>query len=181
MISELRKSKFNGSNFLSELKFGVWGHTGSKSLRFTNHTDKSDSTANHFNYGAYLIADKLLFAEKSDSTQGLFCFVDLGYAPGDYNIFNYYAGGGLSYVGLFPKRDQDIFSLGIATPFFSKGIVKVDRYSSTEKAVELNNNFVTKYVNFQPGVQYLGNIAGNNTNEKFVFMIRIASHKGSFY
>ena len=181
MISELSKNKFNGSNFLSEFKLGVWGHTGSKSMHFKNYTNKTDSTTNHFNFGAYLIADKLIYAEKSDSTQGLFGFVDLGYAPGDYNIFNFYAGGGLSYVGLLPKRDQDILSIGLATPFFSNGIVKVDRYTTTEKAIEFNYNFVTKYINFQPAIQYLGNIAGNSSNEKFVFMIRIASHKGVFY
>jgi carbohydrate-selective porin OprB len=181
MISEISRSSFNNDLLLSEYKFGVWGHTGSKSMHFKNYTNKTDTTTNHFNFGAYFIADKLLKAEANDSSQGLYAFIDLGWAPGDYNIFNYYAGGGLSYTGLFPKRNADVISLALATPFYSKGIVKVDNYSLTEKALELNYNFVSTYFNFQPCIQYLSNIGGTHGLEKFAFMLRIASHKGVFY
>jgi porin len=181
MISEISRSSFKNDLLLSEYKFGVWGHTGSKSMHFKNYTNKTDTTTNHFNFGAYFIADKLLKAEANDSSQGLYAFIDLGWAPGDYNIFNYYAGGGLSYTGLFPKRNADVISLALATPFYSNGIVKVDKYSLTEKAVELNYNIVSNYINFQPCIQYLANIGGSHGLEKFAFMLRIASHKGVFY
>lgn len=181
MISEISRSSFKNDLLLYEYKFGVWGHTGSKSMHFKNYTNKTDTTTNHFNFGAYFIADKLLKAEVNDSSQGLYAFIDLGWAPGDYNIFNYYAGGGLSYTGLFPKRNADVISLALATPFYSNGIVKVDKYSLTEKAVELNYNIVSNYINFQPCIQYLANIGGSHGLEKFAFMLRIASHKGVFY
>ncbi len=181
MISEISRSNFKNGILLSECKFGVWGHTGSKSMHFRNYTNKADTISNHFNFGAYFIADKLIKAEVNDSSQGLYAFIDLGWAPGDYNIFNYYAGGGLSYTGLFPKRNADVISLALATPFYSNGIVKVDQFSLTEKALELNYNFVSNYFNFQPCIQYLANIGGAKGIEKVVFMLRIASHKGIFY
>jgi carbohydrate-selective porin OprB len=181
MISEISRSSFKNEVLLSEVKLGFWGHTGSKSMHFKNYTSKTDTVSNHFNFGAYLIADKLIKAESADSTQGLYAFLDAGWAPGDYNIFNYYVGGGLSYTGLFPARSRDILSLGLANPFFSKGIVKVDRYTPTEKAIELNYNIVGEYINIQPCIQYLGDIAGESGKNKFAFMVRIASHRGVFY
>lgn len=182
MITEFERVKIKSDFLMSDYKLGFWGHTGSKSLKFTNFTDTLD-TKGHFNYGAYFIGDKFLRPEKGDSSQGLYAFVDLGWAPNDYNIFNYYAGGGFSYTGLFPKRDADILALGIANPFFSKGLQRTKGFTQTEKAIELNYNFVTKKVNIQPCVQYIMNIAGDPTNNPncYAFMVRVTSHQGLFY
>lgn len=182
MIAEINKNKIVSDYLFSDYKLGFWGHTGSKSMKFHNVTDTLD-TKSHFNFGAYFIADKFLRPEKSDSSQGLYAFVDLGWAPGDYNIFNYYAGGGFSYTGLLPKRNSDILSLALATPFFSKGIVNRDGFNITEKALEMNYNIVTNNFNFQPCVQYMMNIAGgkDHNSNQVAFMLRITSHQGLFY
>ncbi len=181
-IGELERVKIASDFLMSDVKLGFWGHSGSKSMKFQNVTDTTDHQS-HINYGAYLIADKFLRPEKSDSSQGLYAFVDLGWAPGDYNIFNFYAGGGLSYTGLLPKRTADIVSLGIANPFFSKGLQRTKGYTQTEKAIEFNYNFVTNKVNIQPCVQYIMNIAGDPVNNPncYAFMLRITSHQGLFY
>ena len=179
MIAEVNRARVEADYLFSDYKFGVWGHTGSKSLKFTNYTDTLN-TNGHFNYGAYFIADKFLRPEKGDSSQGLYAFIDLGWAPNDYNIFNYYAGGGFSYTGLFPNRPADILSLAIANPFFSKGLMKRGDYKFQEKAIELNYNIVTNKINIQPCIQYLGNIAGTSENQ-VAFMLRIVSHQGVFY
>jgi carbohydrate-selective porin OprB len=179
-ISEISRTNLKNDVLFSDYKLGFWSHTGSKSLKFPNRTDLSDTKDNHFNYGAYLIADKLLYAEKSDSAQGLQAFIDLGWTPGDYNFFNYYAGGGFSYTGLLPKRGNDIVSLAIANPFISKGL-QDSGLSTTEKAIEFNYNFVTEHVNIQPCVQYLVNIGGLQNDNKAVFMIRFTTHNGVFY
>lgn len=179
-INEISRGNYVDDILKSDVKLGVWMHSGSKSLRFTNY-NKSDSTKNHVNFGAYFIMDKLLFSEKKDSSQGLYSFVDLGFSPGDYNIFNYYTGIGFSYKGLFPKRDNDILSVGFASPFFSKGLVDKKGYYINESNIELNYNFVNENFNIQPCVQFVNDIAGNRGNNSIVFMIRFYSRKGVLY
>lgn len=180
MIAEVNKFKEGDGILLSDYKLGVWAHTGSKSIKFNNQVDLTD-TKDYINYGAYFIADKFLYHEKGDSAQGLYGFVDLGWSPNNYNFFNYYAGGGVSYVGLFPKRSNDIISLGLASPFVNKGLVDAGLYN--ERAIELNYNFVTENVNIQPCLQYMTNIAGSNATNanQLAIMIRVTSHRGVFY
>jgi porin len=181
LITEVNKHK-EGDGFLaSDLKLGAWMHSGSsKSMKFNNLVDTLD-TKNYVNYGAYLIADKFLWHEKGDSTstQGLYGFADLGWAPNNYNFFNYYIGAGLSYTGLFPRRQDDILSLGYAGPMLNDKIRKAGNLNN-EGAIELNYNYVTEHFNFQPCVQYLLNVAGSNTSNT-AFMIRVTSHNGVFY
>jgi carbohydrate-selective porin OprB len=184
-IAEINRVKYNDYSLLSDYKVGAWMHTGGDSMHFeVQYQNTIDSAltvfSNHMNYGAYFIADKMLTVENGDSTQGLFGFVDLGWAPGNHNFFNFYAGGGLSYTGLFPKRDADILSLGIANPFVSKNLTN-NGYAKTEKAIELNYNFVTEHFNIQPCVQYLVNIGANQGINQYAFMLRLTSHKGVFY
>jgi porin len=171
-----------GDGFLaSDYKLGVWMHSGtSKSMKFPNLVDSLD-TKNHLNYGAYLIADKFLWHEKGDSTstQGLYGFVDLGWAPKDYNFFNYYIGGGLSYSGLIPNRPDDIFSIGYAGPMLNKGVKSANNFRN-EGALEINYNWVTEHVNIQPCVQFISNTAGSTSNYT-AFMIRFTTHNGVFY
>jgi carbohydrate-selective porin OprB len=177
-ITEFSRGNYIDDELKSELKIGAWLHTGSKSLRFKNYTS-SDTIKNHIDYGAYLIFDKLIFNEKNDNSQGLYSFVDLGFAPGDYNIFNYYTGLGLSYKGIFPKRNKDILSIGYAVPFFSKGLVSKKGYCQSESDLEINYNIVGERFNIQPCIQFLNDIAGERKKNCTVYMIRFTFHRGN--
>ena len=179
-ITEFSRGNYVDEQLKSELKIGAWLHTGSNSMRFRNYT-KSDSVKNHINHGAYLIFDKLIFSEKNDAEQGLYSFVDLGFSPGDYNIFNYYSGLGLSYKGIFPKRNKDILSIGYAIPFFSKGLVDKKGYYRSESDLEINYNVVGESFNIQPCVQFVNDIAGERNKNSIVYMIRFTFHRGNLY
>lgn len=88
---------------------------------------------------------------------------------------------GFSYKGLFPKRNKDILSIGIASPFFSKGLVEKKGFYFNESDIELNYNFVGENFNLQPCIQYVDDIAGRQGKNSIVFMIRFYSHKGVLY
>jgi porin len=108
------------SNRLSDVKLGVWYHTGDfPDLRRDNSghslADPSSSgiPATHgSNFGAYLVVDKMLWRRPDTATQGLAAFFRIGYAPLDRNLISLEIDAGLTFKGLFPNRNLDVLGVG---------------------------------------------------------------------
>jgi porin len=108
------------SNRLSDVKLGVWYHTGDfPDLRRDNSghslADPSSSgiPATHgSNFGAYLVVDKMLWRRPDTATQGLAAFFRIGYAPPDRNLISLEIDAGLTFKGLCPNRNLDVLGVG---------------------------------------------------------------------
>jgi porin len=108
------------SNRLSDVKLGVWYHTGDfPDLRRDSlgHSlaDPSSSgiPATHgSNFGAYLVVDKMLWRRPDTATQGLAAFFRIGYAPPDRNLISLEIDAGLTFKGLCPNRNLDVLGVG---------------------------------------------------------------------
>lgn len=180
-IAELEREKMFGEEvFLSNYRIGAWYH----SADFNYLTDTLNQKHHKGNFGAYIMGEKLIYAENEDKTQGLGIFANAGFTPGDYNIISSYFGGGLCYTGLIPKRDSDILSIGIANPILNKSMQKIDpTYTRVEEAIELNYNIIfNENFNLMPCIQYLPNPSfHNNHDNPFIFMLRMSFRNGVLY
>ena len=121
------------------------------SNRFENLGDPAKSR--YGNYGFYFHADQMVYAEPSTSlAQGLTSFLATTVMPlTDINSFPYFVMGGMVYKGLFPKRDNDTTTFGVAYGQYSDQLDK-----TYEVAIELTHEFqVTSWLSLQPDVQYI--------------------------
>jgi porin len=115
------------------LKVGAWHHSGefddlhrdADGRSLADPASSGQARVHEGNFGAYLVAETLLVREEPPaerdpaatsaeeaSVQGLGWFGRFGGAPGDRSAFEYYAESGLTYAGLFPGRDEDVFGVG---------------------------------------------------------------------
>jgi len=123
-------------------KLGTWSH----------------SADNH--YGIYAIADQKLFNEKNDPDKGLGFFTQLGIAPQEGSVFDYYASIGLHYTGLFGGRKEDILGLALGHASMSKLIIEQDPTVDLtgETVIELVYEArINDYISIKPDLQYIIN------------------------
>lgn len=123
-------------------KLGAWSH----------------SADNH--YGIYAIADQKLFNEKNDPDLGLGFFTQLGIAPQEGSIFDYYASFGLHYTGLFGGRKEDNLGLALGHASMSKYIMEQDPAVDLtgETVIELVYEArINDYISIKPDLQYVIN------------------------
>ncbi len=158
-VVEFQYSFLNEEKKSGTYRFGGYYHTGDF-IDFS--ADLNDPIKG--NYGIYLLVDQMLFPGVNNLNEGLGMFLQLGAGPAKQNFDNLYIGAGLHYTGLFQKRNDDIFGLGIAYASFSKYAVSsfVDMLSY-ETAIEITykaqicENFV-----IQPDIQYIINHGANS-------------------
>ena len=137
-------------------RFGGWYHSDD----FDEVGDDADTDVFEGNFGLYLAFDQMLCRENGDSDQGLGAFFQFGWAPENRNEINRYFGTGLSYVGLFPGRDEDITGIGFAQALWSN---RVDTFSR-ETAIELFYKAqLTESVSVKPDIHYIANPSGAGT------------------
>ncbi len=123
-------------------KLGTWSH----------------SADNH--YGIYAIADQKLFNEKNDPDKGLGFFTQLGIAPQEGSVFDYYASIGLHYTGLFGGRKEDNLGLALGHASMSKHIIEQDPTVDLtgETVIELVYEArINDYISIKPDLQYVIN------------------------
>lgn len=93
------------------LKIGAWSH--SSDFDDVLLTDNAGNPLKHSNdNGAYVVVDQMLYRE--NGSQGLGAFFQLGAAPKNRNVISDYIGGGLHYLGLIPRRDDDEIGIAVA-------------------------------------------------------------------
>ena len=116
------------------------------------------SADNH--YGIYAIADQKLFNEKNDLNKGLGFFTQLGIAPREGSVFDYFASFGLHYTGLFGGRKEDNLGLALGHASMSKYIIKQDPTVDLtgETVLELVYEArINDYISIKPDLQYIIN------------------------
>ena len=133
-------------------KFAVGGWYSTRT-----YDDFSETSRNN-NSGVYILTEAKLYDEGNEDAQGLGFFNALGFARADRNQTDFYAGGGLTYQGLIPERDSDIFSVGFAYVHNSHDFVEVNSGELLEKTIEvLYKAQITDYFAIAPDFQYVFN------------------------
>jgi porin len=66
------------------------------------------------NRGFYLLADQTVYQNNHDPNQQVTLFGQFGIGDPRINRFAYYTGGGLTFAGFIPRRDQDEFGIAVA-------------------------------------------------------------------
>lgn len=100
---------------------GIWGQTGA--LATGNSTaNKTAAITTNGATGYYAFANqRLWYRHPGIDPSGLIGFVQFGYSPSPSNIVSCYAGGGLTALGLVPRRPYDTTGVGIAWSKLNSG------------------------------------------------------------
>jgi porin len=106
---------------LSDIKIGGWYHTANTTDLRSDVSGRSlaDPSSNGIaakhsgNFGVYVIVDKILW--RRPDTEALAGFIRLGNAPPDRNLISIELDAGLTYKGIFPGRELDVF--GVAASY----------------------------------------------------------------
>ena len=121
----------------------------------TDYTDFADHERSGQG-GAYIIGERKIFSEE-DASQGLGVFGQFGINDGKRSTLQNYTGFGLHYTGLFPCRDADITTVGIAQSRLSSDYREAVEGSTTaETSYELSHRFsLGSGLAIQPDIQYV--------------------------
>jgi porin len=140
--------------FKGVIKLGASLHSG-------NHMHLTDSSIIYpGNYSIYLIADQEIYREEESSDQGLGLLMQLGGAPRNRNLNDFFMALGLNYTGLFKGRNADIMGIAVAHASISAPYIKANNYCirSAETAIEISYKaFLFKHIFLQPNLQYIIN------------------------
>lgn len=136
-------------------KAGYWYHTDS--FDDVLDTDANGNPLIHTgNYGAYFLADQMLIPDGEGG--GLGAFLQVGGAPDDRNLVDFYVGGGLHCQGLIPGRDKDMLGLAVAHASISDKLRRGQALDSHETTLELTYRAeLTPWLALQPDLQVIFN------------------------
>lgn len=139
------------SNQKSKYKLSGYFHSG-------NFIDVVDSlTIHNHNYGFYAIADQYIY-DFSESRK-LRGFVQIGYAPMNRNILDFYLGAGFNFYSPF-KRKDDVVGIAFAYASLCNDFYRLNSnsYKNYELAIECNYSFsINHHLTIQPNSQYIIN------------------------
>ncbi|MEO8207264.1 MAG: carbohydrate porin [Chthoniobacterales bacterium] len=172
-----------------QFKAGAWFNTE----EFTNFYNGNSV---YGNYGIYFIVDQMLWrkpvppaslakdgkatADKKEVTaaksdQGLGWFGRIAFDPQDRNFVGFYFDTGLTFKGLIPTRDNDIFGVAFAYAQLGQGAQQLAINSGSvgvgaEMVLEFTYQAqLNKWLSIQPDLQYIINPGGNqNLGNAFV-------------
>jgi len=132
---------------------GAYYHTKLKQV------DDSTGTLNTIfknNRGLYTIIDQNVW-RSADSSRRFNYFLQVAYSPLKNNTHNYYLGAGVTYTGIFKKRENDVLGLAFANAGFHNFVHK------HEIAIELNYSYeLNENIHIQPILQYLISPSGTD-------------------
>jgi porin len=165
-------------------KLGAWFDTGpfpdqlfdNTGLSLANPASDGIPRMDRNNFSIYAVADQMVWHPAVDSPRSLGAFVRLMGSPGDRNLVNFSADGGIELKAPFEGRDNDTVGLGFGiakisasaaalasdTAFFS-GVPVPAR--TVETFVELTYQIqVTGWWQMQPDFQYVFRPSGGIVN-----------------
>jgi porin len=112
-------------------------------------------------YSIYGLFQQMIYRDgEAGSQKGLTVWGEAAIAPkSTVSIMPYFVGGGLSYQGAIPRRDDDIASAGVIYGTFSRYIPR----TTAETVIEANYQIsLTSWLSLTPDLQYV--IRPNGTN-----------------
>jgi porin len=139
------------SEIFNKTAIGFW--------RYSAKFDAIDGApARHSNQGAYAMAERTLYLEPGQLTQGLAGFVRLGVASESVNQADWTSSVGLRYHGLITGRDDDIAGLGLTVNHAGDRYRRANDSNRYETDVEATYRIqATPYFAVQPTVQLIVN------------------------
>lgn len=174
----------DSSGLPGTFKIGGW---------FDTAPDPSINKPQPWSYGLHFVADQMLYREaQSDVTsvtdrkgeqtgpapstnQGLGVFTHIGLSPQNFAFINFYIDGGLTYKGLIPSRDNDVF--GIAAGYGHLMDDPKDNWGRSSPGYEiiLETTYeieLSSWLSLQPDIQYVIHPSGTNTPNALVLGAR---------
>ena len=147
----------------------AYGKLGVGSWYYTkDFEDRGGGAAHHGQLGLYALGEYQLYREgpsldenlpkepPAEPGQGLSAFARFGVADPDINATHYFVGAGVTYAGLFPRRDDDVFGFGFATALLG------DESDGREINLELSYAAqLLSWLSLQPDVQLVINPGGD--------------------
>ncbi len=163
-------------------KLGGWFHTDTFSDLRSDRQGRSlaDPVSDGIprgvagDWGGYLIVDQMLYRPAHATDKGLTGFLRVSGAPGDRNPISFYLDTGVSYQGLIPTRDKDVFGIALAYARFGDSARAAERdrdlydhlgtpIREEESVVEASYQAVlTNYWSVQPDVQVIVHPGGSS-------------------
>jgi porin len=137
-------------------QFSLGGFYDSNSFNGLSNPNDSESGT----YGIYGMFQQMVYRDGGPSSeQGLTVWAAAVLAPkSSVNIMPYFVGGGLSYQGLIPGRDNDITSAGVIYGAFSHFIPG----TTAETVIEVNYQItLNRWLSITPDMQYVIKPSGN--------------------
>lgn len=132
-----------------------------------------EKTYSH-NYGFYAIADQSILS--FTGTKKLNGFIQMGYAPMNRNLIDFYFGVGLNLYSPF-NRENDVAGIAIAHTKLCRDYYRVNKENLTksETAIEANYTFsINRNILIKPDFQYIINPGMNNAlNNSLATTMRI--------
>ena len=138
-----------------KLAAGIWAYT--KRLNEVGPPSAEEDTGKQCGHpGVYVLAD---YDATADGGPGL--FARAGIADGDVQQFAAYAGAGVVYTGLVPRRDADELGFGVAAAFNGspyERAIRADGGSPADAEIALEWTYravLTPWLSLQPDLQYI--------------------------
>jgi porin len=165
LIGEVGVTWHIGGDLHGRLGVGGWHHTGTFD-RFdagvfdpaTGATTLAPRGPDDGASGFYLVTDQAIWRELptvDDDPQGAGIFLMYGWADPEVSLIEHHVGGGLSWTGLLPSRDEDVLGLGASYVRFSDepgaGLVEPDELT-LEAFYKLQ---LTSSCSVKPDLQYI--------------------------
>jgi porin len=132
---------------------------------------------NHVNdFSLYGMIDQMIWRRPGTADRGVAAFLRLTGAPDDRNLIAFFADAGISLLGPFEGRDDDIVALGIAYDRISSAVRSLDRDFATlagaprpirdyEAVLELTYQAqITPWWQLQPDFEYVFHPGANTPN-----------------
>jgi porin len=102
-------------------------------------------------------------------------FTHVGLSPQSSSFINFYIDGGLTYKGLVPARDNDVFGVAIAYGHLSQNTLDSEGRSNPGYEIVLEATYqieLVTWLSLQPDVQYVIHPSGTNIPDALVLGAR---------
>jgi len=146
---------------------GYYDSNRFSSLRIPNSTESGT-------YSVYGMFQQMVYRDgEAGSQKGVTIWGETALAPkSSVNTMPYFVGGGLSYQGLIPGRDNDIASAGVIYGAFSRYIPR----TTAETVIEINYQITfSRWLSITPDIQYVIRPSGSSAiKNAFVLGTQVA-------
>ena len=144
---------------------GVWYNPRSREVYRNTLDGRREPTFRGDDVGLYVGFDQMIWKETDNpkDAQGLGFYTRYGHAHNDTHTVSDYWSVGLSYKGLIPTRDNDVFGFGVAQAIYSAGYRRHQNNRADRETVYewFYNMFLTPWCVITPDLQVVTNPGGD--------------------